>query len=610
MGGARGMKLLETFTTSNELFFEKLGLDSKALSFDTYFENGVRVIFDTNTGLYWEVKSPEAGDVNYCMDTYTFKEANEAYIQKLNIAQYGGFEDWRMPNMDELRSILDYGMDDIAIDLNVFENCQIGDYWSKNVFRKQPCFGWVFFLGFGSAIAKSLETKHFVMACRGGNDRRFGEADSSRFKDNGDGTITDETTGLMWQKGENQRTGVEAAEMSCSEMDLAGFHDWRLPNIKEINTIQDLSYDNNSWFFDEMFPAEGASGMLHYSSSTMFRNYYAWVTNFSMGYDGYYGGRQAPLLYRAVRSTESDISKGKQFVITHTGEDRVFDIEGNRIKVGEFGGLDAERITVTMSFERLYSGAIIKDKNTGLIWDNAHDDWSLTYEEAEVFVAEMNQQRYHGYADWRLPLREEFRSLLFYDSRIPAIDTTYFTGAKADMYWVGQDNKQDSSLSWTFYCGYGCAIICPKTEKARVRMVRGNHSKNNFLLPAKERFMINGDGTVSDKLTGLMWMQGETPLLALTEALEYCCKLNLGGFSDWYLPNIKELGTIVNLTEGDNWFFTDVFPDTNIAPQGFYLSTTTFDATFGWGCNFQFGFDGYYAERKDGKYPFRPVRKI
>lgn len=563
------MKLQDSYQHEENSFFEVIQKEDQN-----------RVVYDRNTGLYWEVKSFDEKAVNAGGNSYTYQEAAD-YITGLNQTVYGGYADWRLPNADELRSIMDYERTGIVLDLTIFGNCQVGDYWTGNEFIPQPHMAWVIFTGFGSAIVKDKTTKRYVMAVRGGNDLRFGTRDTSRFIDNGDGTVTDLATRLMWQKGENKRAGKEEAERICKEMTLAGYQDWRLPNIKEINSIQDLSYSGNSWFFDEFFPAEGVEGMLHYRASTVFYHYYSWVTNFSMGYDGYYAGMNAPLLFRAVRSLDEEPQEKTVYV----------EAEG-----------DEPSYLVTEDF--------VKDERSGLTWEISCANKKMTMEEAAALVKRWNREAHGGYTDWRLPLREELRSLMNYDGRIPAMNGTCFAGLAPDFVWTAQESKADKRLEWAYYTGYGCAVVLLKDELAGAFLVRGNEKRKSFLMPSSERFRIHEDKTVTDTVTGLMWTQEETPLLTLQESIDYCKECRLGGYDDWYLPSIKELATIINLTEGDTWFFKDIFPNTNIAPQGFYMSSTIFDSSFGWGCNFQFGFDGYYADKTNGKYPFRPVRRI
>ena len=607
------MRLFDSFKAYDKIPFHKLSEDGKVLSENATWASGARVIYDENTGLIWEIKSPEPSDINYCKAQYNFEDALQVYIKKLNANHYAGHEDWRMPNKDELRSIMDYQRAECALDPNIFENCPIGDYWTKNVYKLQPYFGWVIFTGFGSGIAKSMESKRYVMAVCGGHDRRFGENDDTRFIDHHDGTVTDSATGLMWQKGENRRMAPEEAEIVCAKMNLAGYSDWRLPNIKELNTILNLDENSPNWFFEKVFTEGSKEGMLHYSSSTVFKNHYAWVTNFTYGYDGYYGGRKAPLLFRAVRYADgnkvNEVNKeSTHFIITHTGQTEAHDLKGRLVEQNRIEGLDANRITLPMSFNVLNNGNIVQDCHTGLMWDNEHHDILLSFKDAFEFVKDLNDRHYGGYCDWRLPSREELRSIVSYSGHIPAIEEGAFSNVKAELYWTAESHKLDHHLAWGVYFGYGCCIGYPKQTLAYVKAVRGK--KAPFSMPSKERFTIHSDGTVTDRVTHLMWMQEETPLLSLKDALIYCKDLKLGGYEDWVLPNMKELGTLINLTEGEEWYFKEIFPDTNTKPQGFYMSSTTFDSTFGWGCTFQFGFDGYYADRMNGKYPFRPVRMV
>ena len=563
------------------------------------------VIHDTNTGLYWEYKSDNETDVNSGLKRFSFNDAAEVHISELNSVSFGGYDDWRVPNKDELRSIFDYGKDESVIP-EIFGCCPVGDYWTKNVYKLQPYFSWVLFSGFGSGIAKRTDAQNFVIAVRGGNDRRFGEPDPSRFIDNGDGTVTDEATGLMWQKDTNKRMGPKDAENYIAGMDLAGYTDWRLPNIKELNTILNLDEAKDNWFFD-VFPVPENEKMLHYSACDLFERHYAWVTNFTYGYDGYYGGRSAPLLSRAVRYAGAECKKKEYgtFTITHTGQNKAYDLKGREVEKDRIWGLDAQRIWALPDFEII--GKTVIDNINELVWDNSHDDLLLTWKDAKEYIAGLNEAEYLGRSDWRLPGREEIRSIVKYDDSQPAVDKSVFSGTRNAYYWTAYTDKACVENAWGIYFGYGCTYTAPKEKPAHIKPVSGGCDA--FLMPSAERFVKNGDGTITDKVTGLMWMEKETPLLTQKEALVYCQELELAGHNDWVMPTLKELATLINLNEGEEWYYKDLFPDTNTKPQGFYQSSTVYGGTFGWGVNFQFGFDGYYADRMSGKYPFRPVRR-
>ncbi|MCI5146646.1 MAG: DUF1566 domain-containing protein, partial [Candidatus Electrothrix sp. AR3] len=78
-------------------------------------------------------------------------------------------------------------------------------------------------------------------------------------------------------------------------------------------------------------------------------------------------------------------------------------------------------------------------------------------------------------------------------------------------------------------------------RKAYFRFVRGTneYGQNNFV--------DNGDGTISDLATGLMWQQADDGLaLDWEDALAYAEDLQLAGHDDWRLPNAKELQSIVD----------------------------------------------------------------
>lgn len=62
----------------------------------------------------------------------------------------------------------------------------------------------------------------------------------SRFVDNGDGTITDNKTNLMWQKEDDGQTRTfKESEAYCKRLTLGGYRDWRLPNIDELRSVSD-----------------------------------------------------------------------------------------------------------------------------------------------------------------------------------------------------------------------------------------------------------------------------------------------------------------------------------------------------------------------------------
>ncbi len=133
-----------------------------------------------------------------------------------------------------------------------------------------------------------------------------------------------------------------------------------------------------------------------------------------------------------------------------------------------------------------------------------------------------------------------------------------------------------------------------------VRAVRGRQSG---LLDHSE---INGDGTVTDKDTGLMWQQGTSPSkLTWEAALTYTEGLTLAGYDDWRLPTAKELQFIVDYSRYNPAIDTTLFTG---AMTSCYWSSTASTGYSGsaWCVGFDFGSVGYGY--KTSAYAVRAVR--
>ena len=108
-----------------------------------------------------------------------------------------------------------------------------------------------------------------------------------RFVDNGDGTVTDNCTGLTWQQetadipgdDDNRVTWAEALRY-CEDLEFAGHDDWRLPNVRELQSIVDYGRYNPA--IDPVFSAESS----WYWSSSSFVDFtrVAWRVSFNVGY--------------------------------------------------------------------------------------------------------------------------------------------------------------------------------------------------------------------------------------------------------------------------------------------------------------------------------------
>src|SRR6266704_106782 len=70
----------------------------------------------------------------------------------------------------------------------------------------------------------------------------FGGEKGANLVDNSDGTITDHATGLMWQKDDDgEERNWHEANAYCDSLSLAGFNDWRLPTLREFESLKETA---------------------------------------------------------------------------------------------------------------------------------------------------------------------------------------------------------------------------------------------------------------------------------------------------------------------------------------------------------------------------------
>jgi len=107
----------------------------------------------------------------------------------------------------------------------------------------------------------------------------------------------------------------------------------------------------------------------------------------------------------------------------------------------------------------------------------------------------------------------------------------------------------------------------------------------------------NGDGTVTDNNTGLMWNStGSASTMIWTSAIDQCAGLTFAGYSDWYLPNINELLTLVDLGVSSGARINSTYFPNTLASHTWSSSTSASDTTTAWYVLFSSGFTYYYSK--------------
>ncbi len=158
------------------------------------------------------------------------------------------------------------------------------------------------------------------------------------------------------------------------------------------------------------------------------------------------------------------------------------------------------------------------------------------------------------------------------------------------IYWSSTiaPEADDSEKAWTINFYGGDARTHDKSVTYKIRAIRGGEKRTS------DRWVINGDGTVTDTETGLMWQENQsTARMNWKSGIGYCENSSVAGYRDWRFPTIKEFGSIY--TAG----FPGLYGD-------YWVSTTLYgNPGFVWRLNTP----GYeYGEGKSHVSPILPVR--
>lgn len=203
-----------------------------------YINNGNGTVTDTITGLIWQ--QTDGGEMTI--------ENAAIYCDTLTL---GGFTNWRLPTAKESFSILNHQNNNPAIDINFFTKTAAEYWWTSEKQNNDANKIWCTNAGGGIGNHPKTETisaggnkKFHVRAVR---DVVEPTVIQNHFTDNGNGTITDNITNLVWQKVPNTNTlNWEDALVYAEGLELGNNSNWRLPNIKEIQSISEVGFNNPS----------------------------------------------------------------------------------------------------------------------------------------------------------------------------------------------------------------------------------------------------------------------------------------------------------------------------------------------------------------------------
>ncbi len=275
---------------------------------------------------------------------------------------------------------------------------------------------------------------------------------SPSYLDNGDGSITDMNTGLMWQADlPDAKYTYEGALAYAENASIAGYTDWRLPSIKELYSLMDFT---------------GVTGMSAASSVP-----YIDTDHFEFRYGDEYNPaeRYIDVQYASTSLYTGSVMGGQQAMFgLNLADGRIKGYPTNKdfeVKLVR-GNTDYGK----NSFVDNGDGTI-SDLATGRMWDQAGSDTGMTWELALAWVQQKNAENYLGYNDWKLPDAKELQSIIDYSrspdhSDSPAIDPLFNVPKIEDewgnpdypFYWTSTTHYDGLMPGKAVYISFGRAL--------------------------------------------------------------------------------------------------------------------------------------------------------
>lgn len=231
---------------------------------------------------------------------------------------------------------------------------------------------------------------------------------------------------------------------------------------------------------------------------------------------------------------------------------------------------------------------LIDDNQTKLVWQKTQDGTARSWSDADAYCTGLAGSNYGDRTDWRLPTRQELLSLLAFDAQTSKaqIDDFYFPSTPADTFWTG--TKHGYHYYYVDFSGDGMSYSDPPETTHLVRCVSAPW---NYLaarpIQRWTETTAGADTVIEDALTGLVWqMAFDYDERLWADALSHCASLNHAQKSDWRLPDINELESL--LTYGAEAEHVTTFP--TIDEDYFWSSTTNAkDISNVWLAEFKYG---------------------
>jgi hypothetical protein len=233
---------------------------------------GGEVVADRLTGLRW------SRDANPFDFPYTWPEAF-ALLADMNRDAAHGIDEWRLPSRRELFSLVSHQHVNPALPGgHPFHNVFPGYYWTSQTCTRLPEQAWYIHLG-GARVYRGMKNGAYLVWPVAG-PRRVDPTAEDRFEIERD-VVHDRQSGLRWSCGAGCSAApctwedALAAAVEHSRTRAGGLTTWRLPNIRELESLVDLT--RHSPALAPGLPGHAAAEGCWSATTSVYEPRYAWV---------------------------------------------------------------------------------------------------------------------------------------------------------------------------------------------------------------------------------------------------------------------------------------------------------------------------------------------
>jgi hypothetical protein len=267
--------------------------------------NGQPVVYDNFTATQWQ-GCPAGLTGGSCNQGSVSPKTWSGAISYCNTLDWGGYDDWRLPAIEELLKIVDAGSSKPAIDMGTFPGTPSQWFWTSTVDQSNPQnSAWYVDFNYGSTLTyyQPDNTTRAVRCVRGATASAADFSKNLNIPD--EPVVSHNNTGLMWQgclagqSGEDCTGGSlssvvwKSSLRYCNTLNWGGYDDWRLPNRNELLSIVDFARGLPS-INPTVFPNTPSESC--WTSTTQISDpSYGWLINFGYGRIDY---ASKPYVYR------------------------------------------------------------------------------------------------------------------------------------------------------------------------------------------------------------------------------------------------------------------------------------------------------------------------